>query len=819
MGTLQDLRYALRALGKSPGFTALAVLTLGLGIGANVAIFSAVDAVLFRPLAVHDPERLVRVYATDDKGQDLFNHSYLVYADYRDGATAFSGLAAFADAEAVHLSTGGMPERLTGAVVSGNFFDVLGARAGLGRLLRPDDDRVAGAHPVLVVSDRLWRTRFGSDPKAVGSVVRLNGKPFTVVGVAPRGFTGVNLDSLPDVWVPMSMANEALPELADNHILTGRNLSFLDIVGRLKPDVSIARAQAELDGIAKRRAASEPADRQDPMARVLPASSFAVGPDARLQARRISWLLFGCASLVLLIACADAAGLLLVRAERRRREMGVRLALGATRIRIARQLLVESLVLAGLAGVLGVFFAVWGSDLLARAMPEDLPVPLGASSPILDLRVLAFAAAAACASALIFGMAPAWRAAATELVPALKGEASWTGRRRFTLKDALVGGQIALTAILLVAAGLLTRTLARQASVEPGFSPSGKLEASIDLARQGYTEKTGAAFYAAVLEKIRGLPGVRSAVLARTTPVQSAGMRVTVTIDGFHPPNDQPPAVDLDVVTPGFFETLGGSLLLGRDFDARDRGDSNAVAIVNEAMARKFWPGQNPIGRRVRDIGPGDVGAEVIGVARDVRMRSLREPALPMLFVPLSQFYLPRMTVLLRSNGEPGALARSVAHAVGQLDAGLPLFHVRTLSDKLGNSLGQERLLATLISTFGALALLLAASGLYGVVSYATQMRAREFGIRLALGARAADVRGIVLGHGARIAAIGLALGLATAALASRILTALLYGISPLDPVSYAGAAALLLATVLAASLLPARRACRVDPMTTLRSE
>jgi predicted permease len=277
--------------------------------------------------------------------------------------------------------------------------------------------------------------------------------------------------------------------------------------------------------------------------------------------------------------------------------------------------------------------------------------------------------------------------------------------------------------------------------------------------------------------------------------------------------------VDLDVVTPGFFATLGAPLVLGRDFDAGDRGDSNAVAIVNEAMARKFWPGQNPIGRRVKDIGPGDLGAEVIGVVRDVRMRSLRQPAQPMLFVPLDQFYLPRMTILIGSNAEPGALARAVARAVGQLDAGLPLFRVRTLSDKLGSSLGQERLLATLTSAFGALALLLAAAGLYGVVSYATQMRAREFGIRLALGAGAADVRGIVLGHGTRIAAIGLTVGLAIAALASRVVAALLYGISPLDPVSYAGAAALLFATVLVASLLPARRASRLDPMATLRSE
>ncbi len=373
--------------------------------------------------------------------------------------------------------------------------------------------------------------------------------------------------------------------------------------------------------------------------------------------------------------------------------------------------------------------------------------------------------------------------------------------------------------MLLVGAGLMTRTLSREASVDPGFAPEGKLEASLDLSRQGYTDKTGPPFFEAVLEKVRALPGVRGAALARTLPVQSSGMRVSVQIDGFKSSSDEQPQVDLNIVTPGFFDALGTPLVLGRDFSASDVADGNGVAIVSEAMARKFWPGQNPLGRRVKDIGPGSNGAEVIGVARDIRMRSLRDAAKPLLYVPMSQFYMPRMTILVRSAGDAAALARPLVDAVAGLDAGLPLFHVRTLSDKLGVFLGTERLLAALVSAFGALALLLAGAGLYGVVSYASQMRSREFGIRMALGARAADVRGLVLGHTVRVALIGLAGGLGLAALASRLIEALLFRVSPLDPLSYFGAGALLFAAALAAGAVPALRATRVDPMTTLRSE
>ena len=820
----QDLRYAIRMLGRSPGFAVLAVLTLGLGIGANVAIFSIVDAVLFRPLAVRDPASLVRVYGADVEGVALMNSSYPVFTDYRDAATSFAGIAAYDEGEAFHLSSGsgGTAERVIGALVSGSFFELLGARPARGRLLSPADDRVPGAHPVAVISHRLWRKRFGAAPETVGETIRLNGHPFTVVGVAEPSFTGVSLDFLPDLWVPIAMVDQALPEFAAENILVGRNLSWLDIVARLTPGVTRERAQAELDTIAKRRAASQPSDHQDPMARVVPAADYAVGPAAREEARRISWLLFGMAGLVLLIACADAAGLLLLRSERRRREIGVRLALGASRRQLARQLFVESLLLAGLGAVAGLFFAVWAGDLLASAVPPEFTLPVGAASAILDIRALAFAAGAAFFSALLFGLAPAARAGRLDVLTSLKDVSGPRLPRRLTLRDALVVGQIALTAVLLVGAGLMGRTLAREARVDPGFEPAGKLEASIDLSKQGYDRERGGAFLPELLTRLRAIPGVRSAALGRTVPVQSSGMRTSIESDGYTPAAGEIPQADLNIVTPGFFETLGTRLVAGRDFDARDTPTSTQVAIISESMARRFWPGvKNPVGRRIMNLGPPGVGGEIIGVVKDVRFRSLRRAPDPTIYVPVSQFYSPRMMLLLDSAAgvDPAALRKPLADAVGALDAELPLFHVRTLEDKLGLSLGQGRLLAWLVGAFAVLALVLAATGLYGVVSYATQARTREFGIRLALGAQAGSVRRLVLSRGVRFAAAGLAAGLAAAAALTRFAAPLLFGISPFDPASYLVAAAILGGAVLAASAVPAERAARVDPMTALRTE
>ena len=817
---MRDIRNAVRTVARNPRFAILFVATVALGIGTSVAIFTAVDAVLFRPLAVRDAGSLVRIYATDTEGLETSNSSYPVYADYRDGASSLEGVAAFDDAEPLHLTTGGgQAERIVGAVVTGNYFDVLGVRASRGRLLTAEDDRAPGGSPVVVLSDRLWRSRFDASPSAVGSVVGINGHPFTVVGVAPRGFTGVNLESLPDLWVPTAMVDQALPELAEDQVLTTRNLSWLDVVARLKPGVSIAAAQSELDVLAKRRAAGQPKDHADPMASVRSAAEFAAGY-GRAEARRVSWLLLGMAGLVLLIACADAAGLLLLRGEGRRREIGVRLAVGASRRQIATQLFAESLVLAGLAAVAGLLLAIWSSDALVSAVPPEFALPMGAALSALDPRSVAFAAGAALVSALLFGLLPAIRAGRLDVARALKAGDGSGGPARTLLRDGLVVAQIVLTVVLLVGAGLMGRTLAREASVSPGFEAAGRLEASMDLARQGYDRPRRDAFFDDVLRRASALPGVRSAALARTVPIQSAGMRTTIESDGYTAVPGEFPAADLNLVSPGYFRTLGIRLLAGRDFDDGDRRDGAAVAIVNEAMAKKFWPGRNPIGRRIMNLGPKGVGGEVVGVVADVRYRSLRRPADPTVYVPRAQFSMPRMTLIVEAaNGDAAALQRPLQAIVAGLDPALPLFHVRTLSEKLGLALGQTRVIAALVGVFAALALLLAAAGLYGVVSYATQRRTREFGIRLALGASAGSVRRLVLSKTGRLAVAGLAVGLGAAAAASRLASHLLFGVSPWDPVSYAAAAVLLAAAALAASVLPARRAGRVDPMTSLRSE
>jgi predicted permease len=547
------------------------------------------------------------------------------------------------------------------------------------------------------------------------------------------------------------------------------------------------------------------------------AAEFAVGPSSQDDARRLSWLLVGMAGLVLLIACADAAGLLLLRAERRRREIGVRLALGASRRQVGRQLFVESLLLAILAGGAGILFAVWATQLLALAVPEEFALPMGAATSALDSRALAFAIGAAGLAALFSGIVPALRGPRVDVLSSIKGESRRIARVAFG--DLLVACQIALSVVLLVGAGLTARTLAREAAVNPGFDPSGKLEASLDLARQGYDRTRGRAFLAALLERASAMPGVRAAVLARTVPVQSSGMRTTIDSDSYTPAPGEVAAADLNIVTPGYFHALGASLVAGRDFDARDRADGPAVAIVSESMARKFWPGLNAVGRRIMNLGPPGVGGEVIGVVRDVRTRSLRREADPTVYVPLAQFYMPRMTILLTTDGDPAALRRPLSRVVAGLDPNLPLFHVRTLEEKIGASMGQGRLIALLVGAFAGLGLLLSATGLYGVVSYATQARTREFGIRLALGAQASNVRGLVLSRGASLAIFGLAAGLAAAAALSRLASQFLYGVTALDPLSYAAAAAILGAAVLIASAAPAGRAAKVDPIRALRSE
>lgn len=813
-----DMKCAFRALVTKPGFALVVVLTLALGIGANTAIFSLVDAVLFRPLPVREPERVVRVFASDEKGQDLSNSSYPVFTDYRDQAKSFAGLAAYSNWNAVDLSVKGQkPERVHADLVSGNYFQLLGLLPETGRFFAPEDDRVSGNHSVMVLSHRFWQSRFAGNLGVLGSTVQINGHPFTIIGVTRPEFFGIGLDGLPEMWIPISSLDEAQPDWAG--ALTERRMSWVEIIGRLKPDVTMSQAQAELRTIASVRASTQEKNEQDPSAALMTARDAATQWDLLPSAPTISWALMGVVLLVLLISCAVTAGLFLVRAEQRQREIVVRLAIGAPRSRIIRQLLIESLLLSFLAALAGLLFAGWTTDLLIAISPAQFPLPLDAASPIVDLRVLLFTMSVSTVAGLLFGLSPAIHASRFDLMASLKSQITFAGSSRLPLQSLVVIAQVALTAILLMGAGLLMRTLWKANQVNPGFSADHALVMSLDLAKEGYTQDTGRLFYEQLQQQSRGISRVSSVAVARTVPVQNSGMRVSIEIDGQVARNPADLNVDFNIVSPGYFKTLSIPILVGRDFEATDTATAPVVAIVNRAMAERFWPGQNAVGKILKNIGAESQPAEIVGVVGDVRYRSLRTPAAPMVYVTPAQRYMPSMTLVVRTTGDPGAVLPELTAVVSRLNNKLPLFAVSTLREKLGVSLAQERMIAGLFSAFGLLALLLAAIGLYAVVSHATQRRTREFGIRMALGAARREVLSLVLSRGVMLTVVGLIFGLACATGLARLITSLLFGVSPADPVTFAGIVILLGGISLLACGIPAMRATRVDPTDALRYE
>ncbi|HYK41666.1 MAG TPA: ABC transporter permease [Thermoanaerobaculia bacterium] len=811
---LFDLRSAARTLSRTPAFAVLAILTLALGIGANTAVFSIVDAVLFRPLPFADPDRLVRIFAVDRPARYVSNSSYPVYRDYRDGTRSFSGLAAYCDSIAVHVSlSGAAPERLTAAVVTGNFFGVLGVGAQRGRLIAPSDDRAAGANPIVVLADGFWRRGFAADPSAIGRTIRLNGRAVTVIGVAPPGFFGVSFDSLPDVWLPLSMTEQAEPEWGKE--VPDRGFSWLDVVGRLKPGVSIAQAQAELDVLASAREKTQPEDKKDPWARVYAVRDAVVNPDMAAGTKRLSWILAGIVLLVLAIACADAAGLLLARSERRRREIAIRSALGASRSRLVTQFLFESILLAVAGGAAGLVIAWWLVAAIRALAPADFPIPLDAAAALPDVRVIAFAFAASLVTGAAFGLLPALRGSRGDLVPDLKGERGRGGSGSMALRDAFSAGQVALSAVLLVGAALLLRTLAAERTVAPGFDAERGVVFTVDLARQGYSEERRLPVFSQILESVRGAPGVRTAVLGWMIPIANRGM--VVTID--RAPDARMRTVDLNLVGPGFYSALGVPLLAGREFRDSDTANSARVAVVNEVLAAKQWPGESPVGKVLPDVGMAKGPLTVVGVVANARFRSLRDPIRPMLSVPFAQFPRPSGSILVRTTGNPSATVPAIRAAVAGVDPDLPVYGVRTLRDRVAGSLGQERLLASLLAGFAALALGLSVAGIYGVVSSSVEARRREFGIRLALGADRRRLLADVLGRCVRVAAIGLAIGVPAALLASRSLATILFQVSPTDLASVAAAIAVLGAAAILSGALPARRAANTDPTESLRAE
>jgi len=821
--TLQDLRYCLRSLGKAPGFTAIAVLSIALGIGANTAVFSIVNAMLFKPLPVRHPEQLAALYITEQSSPFPDAFSYPDYLDYRDRNEAFSDLVGHYGVTLSMAGTGAQPELLWGELVTGNYFTGLGVRPALGRVFNDEDDRRPGAHPVAVLSYGFWQRRFGGDPAVVGKVLKLNGHDFNVIGVATYGFSGTRfLGFIPDVWVPVMMHEQVLHESGDR--LTARGRRWLNVNGRMKPGVTIGQATAAMNVVARQLAESWPQTDRDVTVKIMPGGHKTQPlPGGENILTFVSAMMMGLVGLALLVACANVANLLLARATARRREIAVRLALGASRWRLIRQLLTESIVLALAGGAVGFLLALWLNDLFKSTGP---PLDFATVNPDYDLgldtRVLAFTLLASLVTGVLFGLLPALQASRPDLVPTLKGESRSVGRgaRRFTLRNALVVVQFALSLVLLICAGLFIRSLQNAQRVSPGFDTKNILIGSVNLGIQGYTEARGREFFKRVIERVGKLPGVERASLADSLPLDDSTSGGRVLIEGYVPRSENEKIEVLyTTAAPKYFETMGTQIVQGRAFDERDKEDAPRVVVINETMAGRYWPGQNPVGKRLQLGSANSPYLEVIGVARDGKYITIGEAPLPYMFLPLRQNYSDRVRILIRAEADPTALAAGLRREVQALDETLPVYGVKTIQQFMERSLWGIDGMVGLLSGLGLFALLMAAVGIYGVMAYAVAQRTREIGIRMALGARRGDVLRLVVGQGMLLALVGMVIGVAGAFAATRLLASLLVGVSATDPATFALTALLLAVVALLACFVPARRATKVDPMIALRYE
>jgi predicted permease len=813
---LKDLRFGARALWKSPGFTLVAVASLALGIGANTAIFSLVNTVLLRPLPARDPSRLVSV-SVFGKDDSMLAFSYPTYKDFRDRSGDFlSGI--FAERLGpMSLSRDGNNQRVWGYLVTGNYFDVLGVGAAKGRALTSDDDRAPLASPVAVLSHGSWVRRFGSDPSIIGRDIVLNGHTFRVVGVMPEGFSGAEVVYTPEVWIPMTMQEWIEP---GNEWLERRATQNIFAVGRLKDGVTREQAEASLNMLAQRLGEEYPETNEGQRIGLVP-PGFIV-PQLRGAVVGFAAVLMAAVALVLLIACVNLANLLLARASSRRKEIAIRLAMGAGRWRVVRQLLTESLLLSLAGGALGLLLAAWILDLVAAYRPPiEIPVWIDLK---VDVRVMVFTLAASVLTALLFGLAPALQAARADLVPALKDAGALTGRTRTRLRSALVVAQVMLSLVVLVAAGLVVRALGRLQTVSPGFEVERGLVASFDLGLQGYDSARGRDFERRLVERVRAIPGVRAASLTDLMPLSLNYSSNEVHVEGQQLGRGaNAPISMVSSIEQNYFKTMSVPLVAGRAFTDADREDSTRVVVVNETLARRFFPGSDPaqgaLGRRISfqsDTGPW---MEIVGVARDGKYWTIGEAPQLFIYSPLEQSYSQTATLVVRSEGDPRSLANSIREEVSKLDPSLPLFDVKTMEEHMGVSLFPARVAAALLGGFGLLALLLAAMGIYGVVSYSVAQRTRELGIRIALGARARDVLRLVAGRGMLLVTLGMAAGLAFALILTRFMEGVLYGVSATDALTFTLVVLLLAAVALLACLVPARRATKVDPMVALRHE
>ncbi len=807
---MQDLRFGVRMLLKKPGFTFLAVLTLGLGIGANTAIFSLVNTVLLRPLPIAQPEQVVTLnFGTPGRGVFPLL-GYPEYTDYRDRNQSLAGLAAMGLAQ-VGLSNNGINERILGLHVTGNYFSLLGVGAALGRVITPDDDRTPGAHPVVMLSYQCWQQRFGADPQIVGRSLLISGRKFTVIGVVPKGFDGTELASRPELWFPMMMK----PGLEVGRGPVKGRTAPVGTIGRLKEGVSWAQAESDLNLIAAQLGREYP--QADKGQIVVLSQPGLFGAAMRPMVLRFTAVAMGVVVLVLLLACTNLVNMLLARASERHKEIAIRLALGAGRARVLRQLLTESVLLALLGSALGLALA-YGAVELTRL---KLPVIFGFTQIDLqmDWRVLAFTLALSLLTGVLLGLLPALQATRPDLIQALKNESTLGGYRRSRLRNVLVVAQMSLSLVLLLCAGLVLRGLQRAQQIDPGFNPEQAAEVSFDLGGQQYDRERGSEFQRQLLERVRSLPGLQAAALTAHAPLTSGeGGGKGVFIQGHAPKTaTQAPIVLTTSISLDYFRTMETRLVQGRDFTAQDVAQSPPVAIVNEAFARRFWPGENPIGKRFNFTTGNWI--EIVGVAQNGQYSSLAAKNEPFIYLPLAQNYESKVTLIARSAGDPHRLLATIRKEIHGLDQNLTPYDARTMLEHMELPLAPARVAATALGGFGVLALLLAAIGVFGVMSNAVTQRTREIGIRIALGASSKEIIKLIVGHGALLVGIGVGIGLGVAALGTRLLARLLFGVSALDPVTFAGVTALLAVTAFLACYLPARRATKVDPMVALRQD